>query len=112
MPKAKTIDLGFSIADAENPTISYANDDVTLTFLDWREQSIRVIFRYVTRFEWTDEPEDYFDGEPYDGICIVPDSGWPPQLEDANCEHYRLNFNDSGGRLDIACESIQLATQP
>ncbi|EMI46044.1 hypothetical protein [Rhodopirellula sp. SWK7] len=112
MPTAETIDPGFSTADADHPSIFYAGGKLTLTFLDWREQPIRVVFRDVTRFEWTDDPDDYFDGEPYDGTCVVRDSRWPPDIADTKCEHYRLNFNDCGGRLDVACESFDMETQP
>ncbi|TWU05388.1 hypothetical protein Poly21_57050 [Allorhodopirellula heiligendammensis] len=108
MPTAETIDLGFSTADAEHPVISYMNGDLTLTFLDWREQPIRVVVRDVTRFEWSGESAAHLKGEPLDGTCVARDSVWVPRKAGNRCEHYCLNFNACGGRLDVACESFGL----
>ena len=112
MPIAEPVKLGFSTADADHPSMTYNAGDLALMFRDWQEQQVCVIFRGVSRFEWTDEPDDYFDGEPYDGACLVLDSGWPPQHARSTCKHYRLNFNACGGRLDVACESIGMENQP
>ena len=112
MPIAEPVKLGFSTADADHPSMTYNAGDLALMFRDWQEQQVCVIFRGVSRFEWTDEPDDYFDGEPYDGACLVLDSGWPPQHARSTCKHYRLNFNACGGRLDVACESIGMKNQP
>ncbi|KLU01986.1 hypothetical protein RISK_006170 [Rhodopirellula islandica] len=112
MPIAEIIHPGFSTADGEVTSISYDGSDVTLRFLDWREHQICVVFRDVTRFEWTDEPDDLFEGEPYDGTCVVRNSAWPPIVAESKWEHYRLNFNACGGRLDVACESFAMGTLP
>lgn len=36
-----------------------------------------------------DEPDDYFDGEPHDGTCVVRNSGWIPRI--ANESSRRLS---------------------
>ncbi len=51
--------------------MSYEGGNLILTFVDWRERSVRVTFRGVCRFEWSDEPDDYFDGEPHDRFLSV-----------------------------------------
>lgn len=107
MPVARAIDLGFSTADATRPTISYERGSVSISFVDWRETKVTVVFQDVVRFEWSDEPDDYFDGEPLDGTCVVRNSGWVPRSE-VKCRHHRLNFNDCGGRLDIACGAVDV----
>ncbi len=107
MPVAKAIDLGFTTADATRPVISYERGNVIISFVDWREAKVKVVFQDVVRFEWSDEPDDYFDGEPLDGTCVVRNSGWVPRSE-VKCRHLRLNFNDCGGRLDIACGSVKV----
>ena len=112
MPTAEKIDLGFSTADADHPSMTYDSGNLALMFRDWQEQLVCAVFRNVSRFEWTEEPVDFFDGEPYDGSCIVRDSQWPPSIDGAKCEHYRLNFNACGGRLDVACDSIGLENRP
>ncbi len=109
MPNARRIDLGFTTADADLPTMSYDSGVVRLRFLDWRERPVVVTFRGVSRFEWTDEPDDFFPGEPPDGTCIVQKSGWIPPMAAVACQHYRLNFNACGGRLDVACVACEVA---
>ena len=109
MPTAELIEPGFTLADAERPSMSYEGGNLILTFVDWRERFFRVTFRDVCRFEWSDEPDDYFDGEPHDGTCVVRNSGWIPRIANHNCQHYRLNFNACGGRLEVACDAIELA---
>ena len=63
MPDIEQIDPGFTTADADYPTMSYDGGDLQLRFIDWRERPVLVTFRDVSRFEWSDEPDDYFDGE-------------------------------------------------
>ena len=108
MPIAEPIDPGFSTADADHPSMSYVEGTLQLRFVDWRERPVLVTFRDVCRFEWSDEPEDYFEGEPYDGTCIVKKPGWIPHADAKDCQHYRLNFNGCGGRLDVGCISFDV----
>jgi len=109
MPSAEVIDPGFSTADADQPSINYEGGNLHLTFLDWRERTVRVTFRDVSRFEWSDEPDDYFDGEPSDGTSVVRKSEWIPRVAARDSQHYRLNFNACSGRLDVACVAFDLA---
>ncbi|TWU19360.1 hypothetical protein [Allorhodopirellula heiligendammensis] len=111
MPNAERIDPGFTTADADYPSMNYDGGDVQLRFFDWRERPILVTFRDVSRFEWSDEPDDYFGGKPYDGTCVVRKSGWIPRIADDDCQHYRLNFNACGGRLDVTCVSFDVADE-
>ena len=105
MATVEPIELGFSTADADYPSMTYDSGNLALMFRDWREQSVLVVFRDVARFSWTDEPDVHLDSEPYDGSCVVLDSDWVPKHA-TKCKHYRVNFNACGGRLDVACESI------
>jgi|SRR6056297_2518055 len=109
MPKVEQIDPGFTTADADYPTMSYDGGDLQLRFVDWQERPVLVTFHDVSRFEWSDKPDDYFDGEPYDGTCTVQQSGWIPCITGRDCQHFRLNFNACGGRLDVACVSFDVA---
>ena len=109
MPTVELIDPGFTTADAGYPSMSYDNGNLQLRFVDWRERPVLVTFHDVRRFEWSDEPDDYFDGEPYDGTCVILKSGWVPRIAADECQHYRLNFNACGGRLDVACVSLDVA---
>ncbi len=111
MPNAKRIEPGFTTADADYPSMVYKEGELELRFVDCRERPVLVTFRDVRRFEWSDEPDDYFDDEPYDGTCVVRKSGWIPRLAADGCQHYRLNFNACGGRLDVACFSFDVADE-
>ncbi len=108
MPIVEHVELGFSTADAERPTLLYEESDLVLSFVDWQGQVVQVIFRQVIRFEWTDNPEEYFDGEPVDGVCRVVKSGWLPSALNRRHEHYRLNFNAIGGRLEVGCRDVDV----
>jgi hypothetical protein len=111
MPTVKQVDPGFTTADADCPSMSYDGGSLELRFVDWRGRAVLVTFHNVTRFEWSDEPDDYFDGEPHDGTCVIRKSGWVPRTAAHECKHYRLNFIACGGRLDVACLSLDVAEE-
>lgn len=111
MPKVELINPGFTTADAGYPSMRYESGNLQLRFNDWRERSVLVTFHNVRRFEWSDEPDDFFDGEPFDGTCLIRKSGWVPRNAAGECQHYRLNFNACGGRLDVACVSLDVAEE-
>ena len=68
----------------------------------------------VWRFDWLDEVPDgnQIAGERWDGTSVIHDSGWIPSTARGACKHYRLNFNECGGRLDVACESFEVDAKP
>lgn len=49
-------DLGFSVADGEAITLSFDAGDLTLTFKDWREQSVQHRFVETLAFRWAARP--------------------------------------------------------
>ena len=105
---AKPFDPGFSTADAEHPSLKFAEGQLELTFRDWCAVNIHVVFRGVWRFEWLDEvPDgDEITGERRDGTSVIHDSSWIPVTATEACKHFRLHFNECCGRLDVACESF------
>jgi hypothetical protein len=109
MPTVKLIHPGFTTADAGYPSMNFDNGNLQLRFVDWRERPVLVMFHDVCRFEWSEEPDDYLEGEPYDGTCVIWKSEWVPRDAADECQHYRLNFNACGGRLDVACVSFAVA---
>jgi hypothetical protein len=108
MPIVEDVELGFSTADAHRPTLFYGESNLVLSYVDWQGQVVQVIFRKVIRFEWTDDPEEFFDGEPLDGVCLVVKSGWLPSVLNRRHKHYRLNFNAIGGRLEVGCKAVDI----
>jgi hypothetical protein len=67
------LDLGFSIADAEDVRFAYDGDELLLTFTDWRERRLSVAFRETVAMRWQ-RAEDVGADEAYDGPNVVPDS--------------------------------------
>jgi len=42
MPTAELIESGFTLVNAEHPSVSYEGGNLILTYVDWRERSVRV----------------------------------------------------------------------
>ena len=88
MATAEPIDPGFSTADAEYPSLNFSRGELTLTFRDWREDHVRVVFHDVWRFDWLDEvPDgDQISGERWDGASVIHDSDWIPATATDACK--------------------------
>ena len=54
MQTAHAIDIGVQTADAERPSFEYRNNDVRLTFTDWKEEVVSLIFHDVLAVSWQD----------------------------------------------------------
>ena len=106
---------GFSTADAEYPELHLAGGKLHLTFKDWREQRIRVVFHEVCAFRWQ-EAEDLLPDEPYDGACEVARSEWLTRhieqlAVDQNSKHRHLRFNfNACGQLEVLGTSFTVET--
>ena len=112
MEKAKTIDTGFSTADAEWPRISEDNDgNLELSFIDWREQGITVVFEDYAAYKWQ-SIETFVEGEEYDRCHVIENSKWLKEhldqevitLEEGH-KHYKLNFN-ACGQFEVIAKKI------
>jgi hypothetical protein len=91
---------GFSTPDADPPQIAYSDGDLSVTFTDWREQSVALRFPDAVAFRWQDNaalPPDVRDDCSYE----VTDSAWIAELCCLNSlprepHHYMLCFNAAG----------------
>lgn len=116
--KAQIVDLGFSVADAEDVSIDYKNDSVILSFNDWKEIPYSITFSGVSGFKWQ-EAEYMIDpeNERFDETHKILNSNWIKQHQDQNelvskakPIHYKFNFN-ADGVFEIICTGIKI-TQP
>ena len=103
-PSYSEIDLGFSTADAEIPTIKYDEGNLEVQFIDWKEQCINVVFEETEMFSWSEIPQSFF--EKPDRIYEVHDSAWLKAESTINSKyrHFVLCFNASYFYLQVLCE--------
>jgi hypothetical protein len=104
---AQPVDIGVSIADAEDISLSYDGVDLTLRFTDWREVPRTVIFYDAVALKWQRTEEPLLPGEQPDGVHVVADSHWLTQHRDHreaghSHRHLKLNFN-AWGVLEVIC---------
>ena len=93
----------FSTADASYPQIAFEADRLHVTFQDWRETTVRLLFHDVVSFSWEagDVAIDlqHRDDESY----IVRGSPWLQRHLEVGAvmptqghQHYKLCFNAAG----------------
>lgn len=102
MERAKIISTEFSTADADYPEMQQTDDILTLTFTDWREKEVTIIFEGVAAFKWQ-TIETFMEGEEYDRCHEIENSSWLSEhlkqqaiTEEENHKHYKFNFNACG----------------
>jgi len=115
MESAKVIDPGVSTADADYPKLCQVDDNLNVTFTDWRELEVEIIFVNAIAFRWH-MVEEYIQGEEYDRCHIIENSKWlenhyKQKVVDASesYNHYKFNFN-ACGQLDVLAGEIKIKT--
>lgn len=115
--RAKIIDPGFSVADADLPSISTSDEGLIIRFRDWREDSIEALFIDAVSFRWDEIDWDLVEGERFDSVHVIDNSEWMTEhlaqnsfASDDGFKHYRLNFN-AGGTLEVIARCIQTRTE-
>jgi len=73
MERANKISTTFSTADADYPEIQQSDDILTLSFTDWREKEVTVVFEGVATYKWQ-TIETLMEGEEYDGCHEIENS--------------------------------------
>jgi len=114
---AKLLNPQFAVADAENPKFSYTGDELYLSFVDWHEEEVRVVFKNCVAVKWQNAdstgPEDRDD-------CTyeIHNSEWLKlHLDQRMIEpnekhrHFKLCFN-AAGVLEVIATEMELDAQP
>ena len=116
-PSVRLIDPGFSTADGDFPGFDYDEQQyLRFYFLDWREETVLVLFKNVIALRWQ-AIQELLPDEPSDGTCEILNSEWlqAHQREgvidiDQQFHHYRLNFNACGS-FELICTHYRRENQ-
>jgi hypothetical protein len=102
--------LGFSVADGEHIEVSFANGDVALRFVDWREQVVEMEFHEALAFRWAsrpslETPRDDSTYEVVDSVWLLDEARLETLANPENFAHYVLCFN-AAKVLEIVCRRL------
>ena len=111
------VDLGFSVADAEDIKFHFDGEHLILEFIDWQEQPISVKFENTIGYKYQLAEYWLSDEERFDSTHRVKDSEWVKiHLEQGEAwdaqkwYHYKINFN-AGGIVEILCTDVKNITK-
>jgi hypothetical protein len=117
-PVAQIVDLGFSVADGENIKVSYENQALRVSFVDWQEKPITFLCHDTVAFRWQEAEYILSDKERDDSPYKIIDSAWLRLHEEQSMtwegptfHHYKLNFN-AAGILEMICSRIERIAEP
>lgn len=117
METAEIIDPGFSVADAENVSISTTRNGLEVVFTDWTEKMIKILFVDAISHRWDRIDWNFLEGERFDSTHIIHDSEWLREHlaqrsveEGENYKHYRLNFNAEGS-LQVIARDLEIKAE-
>ena len=115
MEIANVIETKFSTADADYPEIQQSDDVLTLSFTDWREREVTVVFEGVAAFKWQ-TIETLMEGEEYDRCHEIENSSWLSEhlkqhsvTKEEGHKHYKFNFN-ACGQFEILATQYNVKT--
>lgn len=108
------MDLGFSIADAERPSLQLDGQKLTIRFSDWRDQPVGVTFDDTIGVRWQEAEYFYSSDERFDSAHLIEHSAWLREHErqamawaDSGHRHLKLNFN-AAGILEVLCTNVHV----
>jgi hypothetical protein len=117
-PVAQIVDLGFSVADGERIRVSYENQTLSVSFVDWQEKPVSLMCRDTIAFRWQEAEYSLSDQERYDSTHEIIGSTWLRQHQEQGMtwegtafHHYKFNFN-AVGILEMICSSIETIAEP
>ncbi len=115
METIKLLNLEFSTADANYPSIHQESGDLLVDFNDWQEKAVRLHFSDIVAFKWQ-MVFDLHEGERDDRCYEIYGSSWLTKHVQSEIihdyegyKHYRLNFN-AVGQLDVIALNLRVRT--
>lgn len=106
------IDLGFSVADAEDITFKFDGSNLILEFNDWQEKRIVIACENTLGFKFQNAEYELSRSERFDSCHIVHESEWVKEhlkqglaWEGESWLHYKLNFN-AAGVVEVLCSKL------
>ena len=108
----EVIDLGFSVADAEDIAFKFDGSDLLVEFTDWQETRITIKCENTLGIKFQNAEYELSELERFDSCHIVHDSDWVREhlkqgeaWSGENWCHYKLNFN-AVGVMEILCAKL------
>jgi hypothetical protein len=117
-PRYEPLREPFSTADAEYPNLVLERGQLRVSFRDWRERSVTLLFQDVVAFSW-DEGDAALNATHRDDCCyLVHDSPWLARhrevgtvMQEVDCRHFKLCFN-AAGVLQVLASKLEVLAQP
>ncbi|MEK6258920.1 MAG: hypothetical protein AABP62_09925 [Planctomycetota bacterium] len=108
----------FSTADADYPAIVSERGCLRVTFRDWREELVTLLFHDVVAFSWDDGDAVVNAGHRDDCCYIVHDSPWLARHHEVGTvmptealQHFKLCFNATGV-LQVLASKLEIPVEP
>ncbi|HET6328673.1 MAG TPA: hypothetical protein VFG04_28575 [Planctomycetaceae bacterium] len=112
------LNLPFSTADAEAPQITLANDRARISYRDWQEKLVELLFHDVVAISWDVGDAALSADHRDDRAYIVHDSPWLARHREAGTimpnevrQHFLLAFN-AVGVLQVLASSLEIVAAP
>jgi hypothetical protein len=108
----------FSTADGEGVRLVSEAGCLRVTYRDWREEVVALVFHDVVAFSW-DDGEAAVDGAHRDDCCyVVHDSPWLARHREVGTlaasddyRHFKLCFN-AAGVLQVLASRLEVLAEP
>jgi hypothetical protein len=104
----------FSTADADRPALLFEGGQLHVTFQDWHEQTVRLLFHDVVGFSWDDGDAAVDPRHRDDASYIVVDSEWLQRHRAVGTltpheqhRHFKLCFN-AAGVLQVLASGLEI----
>jgi hypothetical protein len=108
----------FTTADAECPHIVSEDGCLKVTFRDWREQLVTLLFHEVVAFSWDDGDAEIDSNHRDDCSYIVHESQWLARhrakatvMPSDDHRHFKLCFN-AVGVLQVLSSRLKVVAEP
>jgi hypothetical protein len=106
--------LPFSTADAEAPQITLANGQARISYRDWQDKLVELLFHNVVALSWDDGDASLSADHCDDRAYIVHDSLWLARHRETRTimateerQHFLLAFN-AVGVLQVLASSLEI----
>ncbi len=108
----------FSTADAEYPRIITERGSLRVTYRDWREELVALVFHEVIAFVWDDGDAAVDLAHRDDCSYVVHNSPWLSRHRQVGTltpsesyRHFKLCFN-AAGVLQVLAARLEVKTEP
>ena len=113
--KAIELKEGFSTADAEYPSISLKDGNLSVQFIDWQENPVNLSFKNTCAVKWQEtftlgpETRDDMSYEIENSAWIAEHRAQGARAPEEPLRHFKLCFN-ACGVLEVIASQIEVTT--